>query len=381
MAPFVSFEDIRKTFGDVVAVNDFNLSIEQGQFVALVGPSGCGKSTVPRMAAGPEAITSGRTRIDGRVVNDVEPKDRDIAMVFQNYALYPDKTVFEDMSFGLTMRNVPRKEIEDRVRRAAGILRIEPLLVGHSAVRDVVFGIRPQDLAITPNPERNSTGLDGEIVLVERLGTETHVDVEIGSLSVQASLPPTADLTEGQRVDVSPDFTRAHVFDAAGEGVITFADPEAAQVVLASGVPLWLVGLTVTTTVGATAEILAGLRATGGRVAGVVAGMLDFYLKQQQRVYGRRLAPFHDVCAVVPFTDAGLIEYRDAHVAVEVDGTLTRGMTVADFRGVPDIGLAHVRPSRRANASVAVSADGPEIVARVLDTIVRTYDGLPPRRN
>ena len=159
----------------------------------------------------------------------------------------------------------------------------------------------------------------------------------------------------------------------------TYADPEAAQVVLGSGVHLWLAGLTVTTTVGATAETLAGLRSTGGRVAGVVAGALDFYLKRQQTVYNRNLAPFHDVCAVLPFTDAELIEYRSAHVAVELDGTLTRGMTVADFRGVPDIGLAHVRPSRPANALVAVSADGSEIVRRVLDTIARTYDGLSLR--
>jgi len=156
----------------------------------------------------------------------------------------------------------------------------------------------------------------------------------------------------------------------------TYADPEAAQVVLGSGAPLWLVGLTVTTTVGATAESLARLRATGGPVAGVVAGALDFYLERQQRVYNRDLAPFHDVCAVLPFTDSELIEYRSAHVAVELDGTLTRGMTVADFRAVPDIGLAHVRPSRPPNALVAVSADGAEIVRRVLDTIVRTYDGM-----
>ena len=155
----------------------------------------------------------------------------------------------------------------------------------------------------------------------------------------------------------------------------TYADPEASRAVLASGVPLWLVGLTVTTKVGATAETLAGLHATGGRVAGVMAGALDFYLKRQQRVYNRDLAPFHDVCAVLPFTDPELIEYRSAHVAVELDGTLTRGMTVTDFRNVPDIGLAHVRPSRPDNAQVAVSADGPEIVRRVLVEIVRTYDG------
>ena len=122
-------------------------------------------------------------------------------------------------------------------------------------------------------------------------------------------------------------------------------------------------------------EVLAGLRATGGRVAGVLAGALDFYLKRQQRVYNRDLAPFHDVCAVLPFTDSDLIEHRSAHVDVELDGTLTRGMTVADFRNVPDIGLAHVRPSRPDNALVAVTADGPEIVRRVLAEIVRTYDG------
>ena len=120
---------------------------------------------------------------------------------------------------------------------------------------------------------------------------------------------------------------------------------------------------------------LAGLRVTGGRVAGVLAGALEFYLERQQRVYHRKLAPFHDVCAVLPFTDSDLIEYRSAHVDVEVDGTLTRGMTVADFRNVPDIGLAHVRPSRPNNAQLAVSADGPEIVRRVLVEIVRTYDG------
>ena len=156
----------------------------------------------------------------------------------------------------------------------------------------------------------------------------------------------------------------------------TYADPEAARVVLRSGVPLWLVGLTVTTTVGATPETLAALRSTGGRVAGVLADALDFYLTRQKSVYNRSLAPFHDACAVLPFTDSGLIEYRSAHVDVELDGTLTRGMMVADFRNVPDIGLAHVRPSRPDNAQVAVAADGPEIVRRVLGEIVRTYDGL-----
>ena len=364
MQPFVAFEGIRKVFDDVVAVKDFNLSIERGQFVALVGPSGCGKSTVLRMAAGLEAITAGKIRIDGDVVNDVEPKDRDIAMVFQNYALYPDKTVSENMGFGLKMRNVARSEIEDRVRRAAEILRIEALLqrrpaqlsggqrqrvaVGrvivrdpkvflfdeplsnldahlrvamrkeliklhrrlratmvyvthdqveamtmgdvivvmrdgaiqqhgpplevfhrpanvfvasfigappmnmvsgtletgggraviragasaialppamgqaleHAVGREVVFGIRPQDLAIRPSADASPADLHGEVTLVEHLGTETLVDVDVPGFSLQASMPPTDELAEGQPIPLSLDFTKAHVFDAEGEGVL-----------------------------------------------------------------------------------------------------------------------------------------------------------------
>ena len=364
MPPFVSFERIRKVFDDDVAVNDFDLAIGKGQFVALVGPSGCGKSTVLRMAAGLEAITSGHIRIDGKLVNDVEPKDRDIAMVFQNYALYPDKTVFENMGFGLKMRNVARPEIEGRVRRAAGILRIESLLqrrpaqlsggqrqrvaVGRVIVRDpkvflfdeplsnldahlrvamrkeltklhrrlratmvyvthdqveamtmgdaivvmrdgeiqqhgpplevfnrpanvfvasfigappmnmvsgtlatdgdrtviragssaiplpaamgraskhatggeVVFGIRPHDVDIRPNADEGRADLQGEIALVEQLGTETLVDVDVPGFSLQASMSPTTAVTEGQRVGVSLKFAKAHVFDAAGEGVL-----------------------------------------------------------------------------------------------------------------------------------------------------------------
>jgi len=128
MNDFVVYQGLRKSYGEVVAVREFDLSIAKGEFTAFVGPSGCGKSTVLRMTAGLEAITAGDIRIDGRVVNRVEPRDRDIAMVFQNYALYPDKTVAENMAFGLRMRKTPRAEIERRVRAAADILRIEALL-------------------------------------------------------------------------------------------------------------------------------------------------------------------------------------------------------------------------------------------------------------
>jgi len=114
--------------GDVTAVRDFNLDIEDREFVVFVGPSGCGKSTTLRMIAGLEEISKGEVSIDGRVVNDVPPKDRDIAMVFQNYALYPHMSVYDNMAFGLKLRRRPRAEIKQRVQEAAAILGIEALL-------------------------------------------------------------------------------------------------------------------------------------------------------------------------------------------------------------------------------------------------------------
>jgi multiple sugar transport system ATP-binding protein len=112
----------------VRAVNDINLTIEDREFMVLVGPSGCGKSTTLRMIAGLEEITSGAISIDGRVINNVLPKDRDIAMVFQNYALYPHMSVFDNLAFGLKLRKFPRHDIDQRVREAANILGIEKLL-------------------------------------------------------------------------------------------------------------------------------------------------------------------------------------------------------------------------------------------------------------
>ena len=110
------------------AVKDFNLEVEDQEFIIFGGPSGCGKSTTLRMIAGLEEISSGELKIDGRVVNDVEPKDRDIAMVFQNYALYPHMTVFDNMAFGLKLRKVPKDEIKKKVEEAAKILDLEKLL-------------------------------------------------------------------------------------------------------------------------------------------------------------------------------------------------------------------------------------------------------------
>jgi multiple sugar transport system ATP-binding protein len=126
----VILENVKKIYADdgFVAVEDFNLHIKDREFVVLVGPSGCGKSTTLRMVAGLEEISGGTVAIDGRVVNDVPPKDRDIAMVFQNYALYPHMTVFDNMAFGLKLRHMKKSEIMERVREAADILGLHDLL-------------------------------------------------------------------------------------------------------------------------------------------------------------------------------------------------------------------------------------------------------------
>ena len=124
----VTFENVTKKYGDVLAVNDLNLEIGDGEFMVLVGPSGCGKTTSLRMIAGLEEITEGTLRIGDRVVNDVAPKDRDIAMVFQSYALYPHMSVRDNLAFGLKLRKVPKEEIERRVKETAATIQLEKLL-------------------------------------------------------------------------------------------------------------------------------------------------------------------------------------------------------------------------------------------------------------
>ncbi len=124
----ITLKDLRKTYDTTEAVRGIDLEVPHNEFLVLVGPSGCGKSTTLRMIAGLEEITGGEVRIGERVVNRIPPKDRDIAMVFQNYALYPHMTVFQNMSFGLRLRRVPKETIEQRVRQAAEILNISELL-------------------------------------------------------------------------------------------------------------------------------------------------------------------------------------------------------------------------------------------------------------
>ncbi|MCU0945620.1 MAG: ATP-binding cassette domain-containing protein, partial [Rubritepida sp.] len=124
----VSVRDVRKNFGSTPVLHGVSVEIEDGAFVVLVGPSGCGKSTLLRMLAGLENITAGEIAIGGRVVNKVPPKDRDIAMVFQNYALYPHMTVFQNMAFSMKLAGASKAVMDDEVGRAARILGLEALL-------------------------------------------------------------------------------------------------------------------------------------------------------------------------------------------------------------------------------------------------------------
>src|SRR5450759_2823938 len=124
----VVIRDVRKAFGLTPVLHGVTITIDDGQFVVLVGPSGCGKSTLLRMIAGLENITAGEIKIGERVVNNLPPKERDIAMVFQNYALYPHMTVGANMGFSLKLRGAPQQEIDTRVNRAAEILSLQPYL-------------------------------------------------------------------------------------------------------------------------------------------------------------------------------------------------------------------------------------------------------------
>jgi len=124
----VTFDHVTKSYDGTIAVRDLTLEVRDSEFMVLVGPSGCGKTTALRMIAGLEQISDGRLLIGDRVVNNVAPVNRDIAMVFQSYALYPHMTVFDNLAFGLRNKRVPRKEIAERVKHAAGILDLEPLL-------------------------------------------------------------------------------------------------------------------------------------------------------------------------------------------------------------------------------------------------------------
>ena len=312
----VALRGVRKSFGTLEVVHGVDLDVADREFVVLVGPSGCGKSTILRMIAGLEEISAGTIAIDGRTVNELDPKDRDIAMVFQDYALYPHMNVFENMAFSLRYRGVGRDEIKRRVEEAARILEIETLtarmprqlsggqrqrvpvttvyvthdqveamtladrivilnggrieqigtpeevydtpatvfvaafigappmnlvparlagegrieIVGGRAValdaptarragdasaRDVLAGFRPEHLTWAGDDSR--AAIVGEAVVVEPLGSDTMVSVDVAGASVIARLPPRVVRRAGERVALAVDPAHVHVFDRASE--------------------------------------------------------------------------------------------------------------------------------------------------------------------
>src|SRR5947208_2486882 len=203
----VTLDHITKKYGEVTAVTDLNIQIRDQEFLVLVGPSGCGKSTALRMIAGLEEISGGDLFIGDRRVNDVAPKDRDIAMVFQSYALYPHMSVFDNMAFGLKLRKRPKQEIDRRVKEATELLGLPNLLprkpklisenggqdlyvqtsglklklpedmrgkVNSQSGREIVFGVRPEHIhskAEAPNADASRTARVN-VSVVEPLGSE-----------------------------------------------------------------------------------------------------------------------------------------------------------------------------------------------------------------
>ncbi len=206
----VVLQSVTKRFGDFTAVDDISMEIEDGKFTVLVGPSGCGKTTTLRMVAGLEEITAGEIKIGERVVNRVPPKDRDIAMVFQNYALYPHMDVFNNMAFGLKLRKTPKKEIRQRVQDAAELLGIEEKL--KSKPRELSGGQRQRvavGRAIVRNPkvflfDEPLSNLDAKLRVQMRTELE-ELHRKLRTTTIYVTHDQVEAMTLGDRIAVMKD--------------------------------------------------------------------------------------------------------------------------------------------------------------------------------
>jgi len=207
----VKFKDVNKIYDNKVqAVYDFNLEVQDKEFVVLVGPSGCGKSTTLRMLAGLEEITSGEISIDDRIVNDVHPKDRDIAMVFQSYALYPHMTVYNNMAFALKMHHTPKDEIDRRVREAADILGLtdylkrKPKALSGGQRQRVALGraiVRTPKVFLMDEPLSN---LDAKLRVAMR-SEITRIHKQVNATTIYVTHDQTEAMTMADRIVIMKD--------------------------------------------------------------------------------------------------------------------------------------------------------------------------------
>jgi multiple sugar transport system ATP-binding protein len=207
----VSFDHVYKRFSaDVIAVNDLNIEIADGEFLVLVGPSGCGKTTALRCVAGLETISEGNLRIGDRIVNDVAPKDRDIAMVFQSYALYPHMSVYDNLAFGLKLRKTPKADIERRVKEAAGILGLDrfldrkPKALSGGQRQRVALGraiVREPSVFLMDEPLSN---LDAKL-RVQTRAEIARLHQRLGTTTVYVTHDQVEAMTMGDRIAVMKD--------------------------------------------------------------------------------------------------------------------------------------------------------------------------------
>ncbi|HEX2141646.1 MAG TPA: sn-glycerol-3-phosphate ABC transporter ATP-binding protein UgpC [Candidatus Limnocylindria bacterium] len=207
----VTFDHVYKRYSaDVIAVNDLNLEIADGEFLVLVGPSGCGKTTALRCVAGLETISDGKLYIGDRVVNDVAPKDRDIAMVFQSYALYPHMSVYDNLAFGLKLRKTPKADIDRRVKEAAGILGLErfldrkPKALSGGQRQRVVLGraiVREPAVFLMDEPLSN---LDAKL-RVQTRAEIARLHQRLGTTTVYVTHDQVEAMTMGDRIAVMRD--------------------------------------------------------------------------------------------------------------------------------------------------------------------------------
>ena len=203
----VTFDQVSKRFGDVTALSELSLEIEDGEFVVLVGPSGSGKTTALRLVAGLEALSDGEIRVGDKVVNGLAPRDRDIAMVFQDYALYPQMTVYQNLAFGLKMRKMPRDQIDRQVRHAADMLDIEALLerkpraLSGGQRQRVALGralVREPKVFLMDEPLSN---LDAKLRVQTRSEIK-HLQEQVGTTTLYVTHDPGEAMTMGDRVAV-----------------------------------------------------------------------------------------------------------------------------------------------------------------------------------